>query len=149
MANSELSGGEAWPRRLFNSAVCTGDPRGSPTVHHNHHPYPLSEWKRHHLSPSWDVILLDLSTSRVRGQKKVWICLFTCCVVRAVHLELVMDMSTPTFLCYFRRFVDRRGLPKQMISDNGKTFKAAAKTISDIKWTFNVPKAPWWGGVFE
>ena len=36
-----------------------------------------------------------------------------------------------------------------MISDNGKTFKAAANTISDIKWTFNVPKAPWWGGVFE
>ena len=60
-----------------------------------------------------------------------------------------MDMSTPTFLCCFRRFVGRRGLPKQMISDNGKTFKAAANTISDIKWTFNVPKAPWWGGVFE
>ena len=83
------------------------------------------------------------------GQKKVWICLFTCCVVRAVHLELVMDMSTTTFLRCFRRFVGRRGLPKQMISDNGKTFKAAANTISDIKWTFNVPKAPWWGGVFE
>ena len=33
-----------------------------------------------------------------------------------------------------------------MLSDNGKTFQAAAK---DIKWIFNVPKAPWWGGVFE
>ena len=83
------------------------------------------------------------------GQKKVWICLFTCCVVRAVHLELVTDMTTPTFLRCFRRFVGRRGLPKQMVSDNGKTFVAAAKTIQDVKWTFNVPKAPWWGGVFE
>ena len=36
-----------------------------------------------------------------------------------------------------------------MISDNGKTFKAAAKTIQDVKWIFNVHKAPWWGGVFE
>ena len=36
-----------------------------------------------------------------------------------------------------------------MLSDNGKTFEAAAKTIHDVKWKFNVPKAPWWGGVFE
>ena len=83
------------------------------------------------------------------SQRKVWICLFTCCVVRAVHLELVMDMTTSTFHRCFRRFVGRRGLPKQMISDNGKTFKAAAKTIQDVKWIFNVPKAPWWGGIFE
>ena len=36
-----------------------------------------------------------------------------------------------------------------MLSDNGKTFKAAAKSVQDVKWIFNVPKAPWWGGVFE
>ena len=80
---------------------------------------------------------------------KVWICLYTCCVTRAVHLDLVSDMSTPTFLRSFKRFAARRGLPSQMLSDNGKTFEAAAKTIHDVKWKFNVPKAPWWGGVFE
>ena len=83
------------------------------------------------------------------GTNKVWICLYTCCVVRAVPLELVMDMTTPAFLRSFRRFVGRRGLPSQMVSDNGKTFKAAAKAMQDVKWIFNVPKAPWWGGVFE
>lgn len=83
------------------------------------------------------------------GQKKTWICLYTCCVVRAVHLELVTDLTTPTFLRCFTRFVGRRGLPKMMVSDNGKTFKAAAKSVREVKWTFNVPKAPWWGGVFE
>ena len=36
-----------------------------------------------------------------------------------------------------------------MLSDNGKTFKAATKSIQDVKWIFNVPKALWWGGVFE
>ena len=36
-----------------------------------------------------------------------------------------------------------------MVSDNGKTFTAAAKNIQDVKWNFNVPKVPWWGGVFE
>ena len=51
-----------------------------------------------------------------------------------------------------------------MVTDNGKTFKAAAKTIGSIvthsevqqhlagigvQWIFNLPKAPWWGGMFE
>ena len=96
--------------------------------------------------------------------KKVWICLFTCCVTRGVHLDLVADLSTPTFLRCLKRFTARRGLPSKMISDNGKTFKAAAKVIQSIlshedvrqylsglgvKWIFNLPKAPWWGGVFE
>lgn len=58
----------------------------------------------------------------------------------------------------------RRGIPKLMISDNGKTFKAAARPIKQAlnqdavheylarfgtEWRFNVEKAPWWGGVFE
>ena len=81
--------------------------------------------------------------------KKVWICLYTCCVVRAIHLDLVPDQTTPAFLRSFRHFVARRGVPRQVVSDNGKTFKAAAKALRDVKWVFNVPKAPWWGGVYE
>ena len=98
------------------------------------------------------------------AQSKVWICLYTCCVVRAVHLNLVPDMSAPTFLHSFKRFAARQGLPSRVISDNGKTFKAAAKTVQavlghedvkryflglGVKWVFNIPKAPWWGGIFE
>ena len=66
------------------------------------------------------------------GQKKIWICLYTCCVVRAVHLDLVPDMSAPTFLRSFKRFAARRGLPSRVISDNGKAFKAATKTIQAV-----------------
>ena len=81
--------------------------------------------------------------------KKAWICLYTCCVVRAIHLELVPDLSAHAFTRSFRRFTARRGLPRMMLSDNGKTFRAAAKSLQGVKWTFNVPKAPWWGGVFK
>ena len=35
---------------------------------------------------------------------KVWIALFTCCVVRAVHLELVTDMTAATFVRCLKRF---------------------------------------------
>ena len=98
------------------------------------------------------------------AQSKVWIVLYTCCVTRAIHLDHVSDMSAPTFIRSFKRFSSRRGLPVLMISDNAKTFEAAAKVIRDvisspkvqqyfegigIEWKFNVPKAPWWGGLFE
>ena len=84
--------------------------------------------------------------------RKVWVCLYTCCVTRAVHLDIVPDMRAEAFIQCFRRFTARRGFPVRMVSDNGKTFNAAAKAIVatvksspisnylsnlGIKWTFN------------
>ena len=84
--------------------------------------------------------------------------------MRAVHLDIVPDMTAMSFLCSFKRFTARRGFPKKFISDNGKTFKAAAKNIQAVvnhpdvqqystqvgmEWSFNLEKAPWWRGLFE
>ena len=95
---------------------------------------------------------------------KAWVCLFTCTTTRSVHLDIVTDMSSLTFLRCFKRFVARRGLPSLVVSDNGATFKSAAKIIKsivehpdvqnylssvNIKWNFNIERAPWWGGFFE
>ena len=33
--------------------------------------------------------------------KKVWVCLFTCVAIRAVHLEVVEDLSAQEFLCVY------------------------------------------------
>ena len=97
-------------------------------------------------------------------QQKVWICLYTCCVTRAIHLDLVPSLNTSAFLRSLRRFSARRGTPLLMVSDNGKTFKSAAREIKRLmndtevkqyfakarmKWCFNLEKAPWWGGIFE
>ncbi|KAL5472994.1 hypothetical protein EMCRGX_G027441 [Ephydatia muelleri] len=98
------------------------------------------------------------------GDSKVWICLFTCCAVRAVHLELVPDLTTSAFICCLRRFSARHGTPQRIVSDNSKTFKSANKillapqkapevqqylSVSHIEWTFILEKAPWWGGFYE
>lgn len=95
---------------------------------------------------------------------KVWICLFTCCVTRAVHLELLQDMSASTFIRCVKCFAARRGLPRKFNLDNGKAFKSASKLITDmfnqleckryltdvgVEWTFNLEKGPWCGGIFE
>ena len=91
-------------------------------------------------------------------------CPFTCAATRAVHLELLRNLSTDTFLQSFPRFTARQGLPKKLISDNAKTFKAAAKEIERISrshnvqrfltnkgvaWDFIIEKAPWHGGFWE
>ena len=95
---------------------------------------------------------------------KVWICLLTYCATRAVHLELVCDMTTESFIRCFKRFTARRGVPAKIISDNSKTFKLANKMVSAmlshpevekyfsnlrVEWSFNLEKVPWWGGFFE
>ena len=60
---------------------------------------------------------------------KVWISLFTCMSVRAVHMEVARDMTAEQFLHCFRRFTSRRGTPQMMYSDNAPHFKLVNKTL--------------------
>ena len=102
------------------------------------------------------------------GSKKAWVCLFTCLVTRAIHLELMKDMTAEEFLLGFRRFVSVRGTPVEIISDNALQFKSANKVLgliwkqitrcqdvqsyvsdSGIKWSYIVELAPWMGGFYE
>ena len=53
---------------------------------------------------------------------KVYICLFTCAVTRAVHLELVCDMTAERFLLALRRMIAIRGMCSIIWSDNAKCF---------------------------
>ena len=49
-------------------------------------------------------------------ENKVYICLFTCAATRAVHLEVVTDLTEATFLEAFRRFVGCKSLPHTIIA---------------------------------
>ena len=68
------------------------------------------------------------------GESKVWICLYTCCIVRAIHLEVVPDLTAQSFIRCFKRFSARRGFPTRMISDNGTTFKADVAEDCQSSW---------------
>ena len=59
------------------------------------------------------------------GEYKMYVCLFTCASTRAVHLEVVTDLTEETFLQAFRRFAAHRSLPRLIISDNASTYTSA------------------------
>ncbi|VDM93242.1 unnamed protein product [Onchocerca ochengi] len=50
--------------------------------------------------------------------KKRWIALFICFTTRAVHLEMVENLSSEDCYHVFSRFTARRGFPKLVLSDN-------------------------------
>lgn len=99
----------------------------------------------------------------LKGDQKAWICLFTCAVYRAIHLELVTSLSTASFLMALRRHIARRGRPSIIYSDNGTNFVGTANLLRNvdfaklskimsterIEWKFNPPTAAWWGGFWE
>ena len=64
--------------------------------------------------------------------KHMFVCLFTCAATGAVHLELVTSLSVKTFICVFRRFCARRGLPALLITDNAKTFRSVSKEVKSL-----------------
>ena len=95
---------------------------------------------------------------------KVYICLFTCANTRAVHLEVVNDLTVPTFIEAFRRFASRKSLPRIMISDNASTYQSAAEELlkllkspvlqshlsqRTVEWKFIPKRVPWYGGFWE
>ena len=61
--------------------------------------------------------------------KKFYVALFTCSTTRALHLELVSDLSVSTFILCMRRFVARCGKLCMITTDNAKTFKAMKKWL--------------------
>lgn len=115
---------------------------------------------------------INVRMSKGRGSKshKAYIALFICLSTKAVHIEVVSDMSTPAFIAAYRRFCSRRGFPQHMYSDNGTNFVGASKFLNkeaethllhvtnDLvdkianngsTWHFIPPSAPHFGGLWE
>ena len=89
------------------------------------------------------------------GMYKVWVVLYTCAVTRAVHLDLVPDLSASSFIRSLKRFIGRRGVPNLMMSDNASCFRNEEVKLNEellhmqVKWKFIVEGSPWWGGFWE
>ncbi|XP_055910470.1 uncharacterized protein LOC129944834 [Eupeodes corollae] len=110
---------------------------------------------------------------RGRGAKqyKVYVALFICMATKAIHLEVVTELSSAAFIAALRRFVARRGKCHTIFSDNGTNFMGANQTLREwanllnstsfqtdvtgelttngINWIFSPPHGPHFGGLWE
>ena len=130
-------------------------------------PPPLIKARIQETDP-FDVTGVDFTGAlyvRGKGREcKAYVCLFTCAVTRAVHLEIVNDLTVEEFLQAFRRFSSRKSLPRLMLSDNASTYLAAANELNilfrssslsnalskeGVTWRFIPKRAPWFGGFWE
>lgn len=161
-----LRGRQAVKKLLRRCITCRRQksrPASEPTA-----PLPADRITR---SDPFDVIGVDfagpLMSNDGGGVRKCYIAVFTCAVTRAVHLELVSDLSARAFLLAFKRFVGRRGISRTVYSDNALTFKRASKDLQNmfrairseevqgyfsnrrIIWKYIVERAAWWGGFWE
>lgn len=75
----------------------------------------------------------DVLMSKGRGAKtnKAYIAIFVCMSTKAIHLELVGDLTSEAFIGAFRRFVARRGRCSDLWSDQGRTFIGANKALAE------------------
>ncbi|KAL5020965.1 hypothetical protein ScPMuIL_000120, partial [Solemya velum] len=113
----------------------------------------------------WPVV-----TRKTRGgqaSSKRWAIIFTCLVTRAVHIEIVEEMSSSAFINALRRFIAIRGNVRVLRSDRGTNFVGATdslridsisvedKPVKDFLyntgtvWIFNPPHSSHMGGVWE
>jgi hypothetical protein len=102
---------------------------------------------------------------------KAYIALFVCMTTKAVHIELVSDLTTDAFLATLKRFIARRGIVTDLFSDNGTNFVGANNELHNLEqlfknqingekivntmandqitWHFIPPRAPHFGGLWE
>lgn len=111
---------------------------------------------------------------RLRGSKmtKAYLAVFVCFCSKAVHLELVEDLTSEAFLNCLQRFVSRRSTPKKIWSDNATNFVGASRKLQEFKefyfkrttqdkitnwcrdhkglqWLFTPPRSPHFNGLVE
>nr|XP_031829449.1 uncharacterized protein LOC116425623 [Nomia melanderi] len=105
---------------------------------------------------------------RNRARVKIYVAVFVCFATKAVHLEVVSDLTTEAFMAALKRFIARRGLCRNLYSDNGTNFVGANNEITEvyrdlqkservqrfladkeISWHFMPALSPHFGGLWE
>ena len=63
---------------------------------------------------------------------KAYIYVFVAMSVKAVHIEVVSDLTTDAFLSCLRRFIARRGKPKTIMSGHGTNFMGEDRELKNL-----------------
>lgn len=106
-------------------------------------------------------------TGRAKKSYKAYIAVFVCMKTKAMHLDLVTDLTTDAFVACLARLIAMRGSVREIFSDNATTFHGAdnehdqiykhwqevavskSLQLKQVKWTFITPMSPSQGGLWE
>ncbi|XP_037928768.1 uncharacterized protein LOC119663185 [Teleopsis dalmanni] len=110
---------------------------------------------------------------RIRGKRptKSYVAVFCCFATKAIHMEVVTDLTTDAFIMALKRFIGRRGMCRKIYCDNATNFVGANKELAELKnavfdersqekiqgvccsynidFKFIPPRAPHFGGLWE
>ncbi len=78
-------------------------------------------------------LTLRVGHTRMPSFLKGYVVVFVCMSTKSVHLDLCESLSTQDFMATLHRFVNRRGCPARIFSDNGSNFVRAREEIRAIQ----------------
>lgn len=115
--------------------------------------------------------LIKVDIGKVPKKVKGYISLFVCFITKAIHLELVGDLTSESFIGALDRFISRRGKPVEIWSDNATNFVGSKRMLDEMQqiqqnqykdsqiadyfsqngigWRFIPPSSPHFGGLWE
>jgi hypothetical protein len=100
---------------------------------------------------------------------KIYVCICICMSTKAIHLEVLSDLTSEALIATLKRFISRRGKPAMIFTDNATNMvgaKSELKKLSElfrtpdnelsayltsesIDWKFTPPRSPHFGGLWE
>ncbi|GFU98866.1 integrase catalytic domain-containing protein [Trichonephila clavipes] len=134
-------------------------------------------YERVNMTPPFSITGLDLGgpyfvtykNQRKGVLNKIYVCVCICFVTRAIHLEILSDLTSDAIIATLKRFMSRRGKCSKIFTDNATNFvgansqlKAFYKSLNfqdqnlvtyfteeGIEWNFILPRALHMGGLWE
>lgn len=82
-------------------------------------------------------IMIKIHSRRNALLQKVYVWIFVCLATKAVHIEIVCDLTTDAFIVAFTRFISQKRKCKNIYSDNGTNIVGAKKYIGWLNKSFS------------
>ena len=77
-------------------------------------------------------VYVKLGHVRKPTSVKAYIGIFVSLSVKAVHIELISDLTSAAFLACLRHFIACRGKPIKIWSDHGSNFVGTSRELKDL-----------------
>ncbi|GFW14234.1 integrase catalytic domain-containing protein [Trichonephila clavipes] len=193
LTTSEVNDAETWLIKQDQSGINLSDPSGGRNLARKTFilvwcvssvkPIPSSQimgnlpYERVNMATPFSITGLDLGGpyfvtykhQRKGVLNKIYVCVCICFVTRAIHLEILSDLTSDAIIATLKRFMSRRGKCSKIFTDNATNFvgansqlKVFYKTLNfpdqnlaayfteeGIEWNFIPPRAPHMGGLWE